>query len=56
MFLSTASTVLTSIGVFTLVTILLVWILLFAKSKLSPSGPVKLNINGEISEVESGST
>lgn len=41
---------------FTLVTILLVWILLFAKSKLSPSGPVKLNINGEISEVESGST
>jgi len=56
MFLSTASTVLTSIGVFTLVTILLVWILLFAKSKLSPSGPVKLNINGEISEVESGNT
>lgn len=56
MFLSTASTVLTSIGVFTLVTILLVWVLLFAKSKLSPSGPVKLNINGEISEVESGST
>jgi len=56
MFLSTSSTVLTSIGVFTLVTILLVWILLFAKSKLSPSGPVKLNINGEISEVESGST
>lgn len=56
MFLSTASTVLTSIGVFTLVTILLVWILLLAKSKLSPSGPVKLNINGEISEVESGST
>ena len=46
----------TSIGVFTLVTILLVWILLFAKSKLSPSGPVKLNINGEISEVESGNT
>lgn len=41
---------------FTLVTILLVWILLLAKSKLSPSGPVKLNINGEISEVESGST
>lgn len=56
MFLSTASTVLTSIGVFTLVTILLVWVLLFAKSKLSPSGPVKLNINGEVSEVESGST
>jgi Na+-transporting NADH:ubiquinone oxidoreductase subunit F len=56
MFLSTSSTVLTSIGVFTLVTILLVWILLFAKSKLSPSGPVKLNINGEISEVESGNT
>ncbi len=56
MFLSTASTVLTSIGVFTLVTILLVWVLLFAKSKLSPSGPVKLNINGEVSEVESGNT
>ena len=53
---STVSTILMSIAVFTLVTILLVWILLFAKSKLVASGPVKLNINGEVTEVESGST
>ena len=56
MFLSTVSTILMSIVVFTLVTILLVWILLFAKNKLVASGPVKLNINGEVTEVESGST
>ncbi len=50
------STILISVAVFTLVTVLLVTILLQAKARLSPSGPVKLNINGEVSEVESGST
>lgn len=50
------STILISVAVFTLVTVLLVTILLQAKSRLSPSGPVKLNINGEVSEVESGNT
>lgn len=39
------------------VTLLLVGLLLFAKSKLSPSGPVSLLVNGEKTlEVESGST
>jgi Na+-transporting NADH:ubiquinone oxidoreductase subunit F len=50
------STILISVAVFTLVTVLLVTILLQAKARLSPSGPVKLNINGEVSEVESGNT
>jgi len=46
-----------SIAVFLLVIILLVSLLLFAKAKLSPSGPVKITINGEKTiEVESGST
>lgn len=39
------------------VTLLLVGVLLFAKSKLSPSGPVSLLVNGEKNlEVDSGST
>lgn len=50
------STILISVAVFTLVTVLLVTVLLQAKARLSPSGPVKLNINGEVSEVESGNT
>ena len=50
-------TVLTTVIVFLIVVLALVAILLFAKSKLSPSGPVKLIINGEKEiEVESGST
>jgi Na+-transporting NADH:ubiquinone oxidoreductase subunit F len=46
----------TSIVVFFGVIFLLVGMLLFAKSKLAPSGPVKLDINGNEVEVESGST
>ncbi len=54
---STTLIVFTSIAVFFLVIILLVSILLGAKSILAPSGPVKININGEKEiEVESGET
>lgn len=50
-------TVITTVIVFLIVVLALVAILLFAKSKLSPSGPVKLIINGEKEiEVESGGT
>ena len=50
------STILWSVFIFTLVTILLVTILLQAKARLAPSGPVKLDINGDTFEVESGNT
>jgi Na+-transporting NADH:ubiquinone oxidoreductase subunit F len=57
MLLSTSSIVIIgSIVVFTVVTLLLVTILLQAKARLSPSGPVTLTINGEKVQVESGST
>lgn len=50
-------TIIATIAVFMVVTILLVSLLLFAKSKLSPSGLVKLEINGEKTlEVEAGDT
>jgi Na+-transporting NADH:ubiquinone oxidoreductase subunit F len=50
-------TVITTVIVFLIVVLALVAILLFAKSKLSPSGPVKLTINGEEAiEVQSGGT
>ncbi len=50
-------TILTSVVVFLIIILLLVGLLLFAKSKLSPSGPVKIEINGEKTlEVESGNT
>ena len=49
--------VLASIAVFLLLTLLLVFVLLTAKSKLAPSGPVKINVNDEKDmEVNSGST
>jgi len=48
--------ILYSVLFFTLMIILLVTILLQAKKKLSPSGPVKLTINGDDVEVESGGT
>lgn len=48
--------VIASIAVFLAIILTLVTILLQAKAKLSPSGPVTLNINGEIREVESGGT
>lgn len=50
-------TIITSVVVFLIIILLLVSLLLFAKSKLSPSGPVKIEINGEKTlEVESGNT
>lgn len=50
-------TIIATIGVFMVITLLLVSLLLFAKSKLSPSGLVKLEINGEKTlEVEAGNT
>ena len=55
MFLST-TVILTSVFVFVVVILALVTILLQAKARLSPSGPVKLNINGNDVEVDSGST
>ncbi len=54
--LTTSTIVIASIVVFFIVIFLLVGILLTAKAKLAPSGPVTLNINGEEKEVESGET
>ena len=49
--------VLASIVVFLVLTLLLVFVLLTAKSKLAPSGPVNINVNDEKDmEVNSGST
>ncbi|KAB2807336.1 NADH:ubiquinone reductase (Na(+)-transporting) subunit F [Phaeocystidibacter luteus] len=57
MFLASSTTIIAaSLIAFAIVIILLVFVLLTAKAKLAPSGPVKLNINGEEKEVESGST
>jgi Na+-transporting NADH:ubiquinone oxidoreductase subunit F len=51
------TTVIISIVVFLLFILLLVSIILFAKAKLSPSGKVKLTINGEKTiEVDAGGT
>ena len=55
MFLS-STVIFSSVVVFVVVILLLVTILLQAKARLSPSGPVKLNINGDNVEVESGTT
>ncbi len=55
--LNTSIIIISSIVVFVIVMVILVTILLQAKAKLAPSGPVKLTINGEKEvEVESGST
>jgi len=54
--LATSTVIISSIVVFFILIILLVSILLGAKAKLSPSGPVILNINGEDREVDSGNT
>lgn len=54
--LSTSTVIISSIVVFFILIILLVSILLGAKAKLSPSGPVTLNINGEDRQVDSGNT
>ena len=54
---STIGTIVATVAAFLLVTLLLVSLLLFVKQKLSPSGPVKILINGEREiEVASGST
>ena len=54
---STIGTIVATVAAFLLVTLLLVSLLLFVKQKLSPSGPVKIKINGEREiEVASGST
>jgi Na+-transporting NADH:ubiquinone oxidoreductase subunit F len=46
----------TSILIFLLLILMLVGLLLYAKAKLSPGGLVKLNINGDVVEVEAGTT
>jgi Na+-transporting NADH:ubiquinone oxidoreductase subunit F len=53
---ATSTIVISSIVVFFVVIFMLVSILLGAKAKLAPSGPVMLDINGEATEVESGNT
>jgi len=54
---STTGTIVATVVAFLLLTLLLVALLLFVKQKLSPSGPVKITINGEKEiEVASGST
>ncbi len=53
----TFGTVLTTVIAFLVITLVLVSLLLFVKQKLSPSGPVKILINGEREiEVASGGT
>jgi Na+-transporting NADH:ubiquinone oxidoreductase subunit F len=54
--LATSTVIISSVVVFALLIFMLVSILLGAKAKLAPSGPVTLNINGEDKEVDSGST
>jgi len=52
---STLGTIVATVAAFLIITLLLVSLLLFVKQKLSPSGPVKITINGErVIEVGSG--
>jgi Na+-transporting NADH:ubiquinone oxidoreductase subunit F len=54
---NTLGTVVVTVVAFLVITLLLVALLLFVKQKLSPSGPVKIRINGEKEiEVASGSS
>ena len=54
---NTVNTILATVIAFLVITLLLVALLLFVKQKLSPSGPVKIRINGEKEiEVASGSS
>ena len=54
---STLGTIIATVVAFLVLTLLLVALLLFVKQKLSPSGPVKITINGERTvEVASGGT
>jgi len=51
------TTIITGVAVFFGFNLLLVYIILFAKSKLTPSGLVKITLNGkEVLETEAGST
>ena len=53
----TTGTVIATVVAFLIITLVLVSLLLFVKQKLSPSGPVKISINGEREiEVASGAT
>ena len=53
----TTGTVIATVVAFLVIALLLVSLLLFVKQKLSPSGPVKILINGEREiEVASGGT
>ena len=57
MIILSTTTIVSSIAIFLLVIFALVGVLLFAKSKLMPSGKVKITINGEKEiEVDGGST
>lgn len=54
---STLGVIIATVVAFLVLVLLLVALLIFVKEKLSPSGPVKITINGEkILEVESGNT
>ena len=54
---STLGVIVATVVAFLVLTLLLVALLLFTKQKLSPSGPVKITINGEkVIEVASGGT
>jgi Na+-transporting NADH:ubiquinone oxidoreductase subunit F len=54
---STVGVIIATVVAFLVLTLLLVTLLLFTKQKLSPSGPVKITINGErVIEVASGET
>ena len=54
---NTSGTVIATVVAFLIIALLLISLLLFVKQKLSPSGPVKILINGEREiEVASGST
>ena len=53
----TSGTILATVVAFLVISLLLISVLLFVKQKLSPSGPVKILINGEREiEVASGAT
>ncbi len=54
---NTVGTILATVVAFLVITLILVAVLLFVKQKLSPSGPVKIRINGEKEiEVSSGAS
>ena len=53
----TSGTILATVVAFLVISLVLISVLLFVKQKLSPSGPVKILINGEREiEVASGAT